>query len=108
MEVAMPTFLITYHGAMEMPPSPEARDQMMSAFMAWAGTVGDKMVDPGSPLGPSKVVTSDGATDGKASGEVGGYTIITADSLDAAVTAVTGHPFLGRGGTLQVSEAIAP
>jgi hypothetical protein len=104
----MPTFLITYHGAMEMPPSPEARDQMMSAFMAWAGTVGDNMVDPGAPLGPSKVVTSEGSTDGKASGEVSGYTIITADSLDAAVGAVSGHPFLGRGGTLQVSEAIAP
>ncbi|MGO8961890.1 MAG: hypothetical protein ACLQFR_31645 [Streptosporangiaceae bacterium] len=104
----MSTFLITYHGAMEMPPTPEARDQMMSAFMEWAGTVGDNMVDPGSPLGPSKVVTTDGDTDGKAAGAVGGYTIITADSLDDAVSAVRSHPFLRRGGTLQVSEAVAP
>ena len=104
----MPTFLITYHGAMEMPPTPEARDQMMSAFMEWAGGVGDSMVDPGSPLGRSKVVTSEGDTDGKATGEVGGYTIITADSLDDAVRAVRSHPFVGRGGTLQVSEAVAP
>jgi hypothetical protein len=108
MEVVVPTFLITYHGAVEMPPSPEAREQMMSAFMAWAGSVGDNMVDPGSPLGPSKVVTSEGETNGKAAGEVSGYTIIKADSLDAAVGAVQNHPFLGRGGTLQVSEAVVP
>jgi hypothetical protein len=104
----MPTFLITYHGAVEMPPSPEAREQMMSAFMTWAGSVGDDMMDPGSPLGPSKVVTSEGEANGKATGEVSGYTIIKADSLDAAVAAVRSHPFLGRGGTLQVSEAMAP
>jgi hypothetical protein len=104
----MPTFLITYHGAIEMPTSPEGREQMMSAFGAWAGSVGENMVDPGAPLGPSRVVTAGGDKDGKAAGEVGGYTIITADSLDAAVDAVRGHPFLGRGGTLQVSEAVAP
>ena len=104
----MPAFLITYHGAMEMPPSAEAREKMMSAFMEWAGSVGDKMVDPGSPLGPSKVVTTAGDTDGKATGAVGGYTIINADSLDDAVSAVRSHPFLSRGGTLQVAEAVAP
>ncbi len=104
----MPTFLITYHGAMEMPPTPEAREQMMSAFMEWAGGVGDSMVDPGSPLGPSKVVASSGERSGRAEGEVAGYTIITADTLDDAVEATRSHPFVSRGGTLQVSEAVAP
>ena len=104
----MATYLITYHGAMEMPSSPEARDQMMSAFMQWAGSVGNGMVDPGSPLGPSKVVTSESETDGSAGGPIGGYTIIKADSMDDAVSAVRSHPFLSRGGTLQVSEAVAP
>ena len=104
----MTTFLITYHGAIEMPSSPEGREQMLSAFMHWAGSVGDGMVDPGSPLGPSKVVTSDGDREGVADGPVGGYTIIKADSLDDAVAAVGSHPFLSRGGTLQVSEAVAP
>jgi hypothetical protein len=104
----MPRFLITYHGAMEMPSSPEARDQMMSAFIDWAGIVGDNMVDPGSPLGPSRVVTSAGDSNGQASGPIGGYTIINADDLDRAVGAVRSHPFLSRGGTLQVSEAVEP
>jgi hypothetical protein len=34
--------------------------------------------------------------------------ILSADSLDDAVGLVKGHPFLGRGGTLQVSEAVSP
>jgi hypothetical protein len=76
--------------------------------MAWAGSIGDKMVDPGASVGPSKVVTSAGDADGKAAGEVGGYTIINADSLDDAVGAVRSHPFLARGGTLQVAEVVAP
>jgi hypothetical protein len=104
----MPRFLITYHGGVEMPSSPEAREQMMSAFMTWAGSVGDDMVDPGSPLGPAKVVTSAGETDGKASEPVSGYTIVSAENLEGAVGLVRSHPFLSRGGTLQVSEAVAP
>jgi hypothetical protein len=104
----MPTYLITYHGEGGMPASPEARQQMMAAFQAWVASTGDGMVDPGAPLGPSKVVTSDGVSDGAASGRLGGYSLITAESLDGAVSAVRSHPFLGRGGTLQVSEAVSP
>ncbi len=81
---------------------------MMSAFMAWAGSVGDDMMDPGAPLGPSKVVTSDGVTDGTPGDGADGYTVIKADSLDAAVKHAERHPFVGRGGTLRVSEAVAP
>jgi hypothetical protein len=104
----MPTFLITYHGGGSMPASPEAREQMMAAFQAWAASTGDSMIDPGAPLGPSKVVSSDNVADGTADGGLGGYTLISADSLDDAVGVVKGHPFLARGGTLQVSEAVSP
>ena len=104
----MATFLITYHGGGGMPESAEAREKMMAAFQAWAASVGDNMIDPGAPLGPSKVVTSDGVTDGAATGRLGGYTLITAGSLEDAVKLVEDHPFVGRGGALQVSEAVSP
>ncbi len=104
----MPTFLVTYHGGGGPPASPEAWEQMMAAFQAWAASAGDNMIDPGAPLGPSKVVASDGVTDGAATGKLGGYTLISAGSLDDAVKAVQDHPFVGRGGALQVSEAIPP
>jgi len=104
----MATFLVTYYGGGGPPASPEAQQQMMAAFQAWVASTGDHMVDPGAPLGPSKVVTSDGATDGQAGGSLGGYTLISADSLDEAVSVVKSHPFIGRGGTLQISEAVSP
>jgi hypothetical protein len=84
-EDAVPRFLITYHGGVEMPSSPEGREQVMSAFLAWAGSVGDDMVDPGSPLGQSKVVTSNGETAGRVSEPVTGYTIISTENLESAV-----------------------
>jgi hypothetical protein len=104
----MPTYLVTYHGGGPMPDSAEAREQMLAAFQAWATSVGKNMIDPGAPLGSSKVVTSSGVTDGAVGAGVGGYTVLSADSLDAAVDLVRGHPFVSRGGTLQVSEAVTP
>src|SRR5262245_30097321 len=81
---------------------------MMAAFQAWAASLGEAMIDPGSPLGPRKTVTSDGVSDTAADATLGGYTLIRAESLDDAVDAVKGHPFVGRGGTLQVSQAVSP
>ena len=104
----MPTYLITYHGASGPPPSPEARDQMMAAFQAWVASVGDHMIDPGAPLGPSKTVSPEAVGDSAPAGHIGGYSLITADDLDMAVGLVKSHPFVSRGGSLQVSEAIAP
>jgi hypothetical protein len=104
----MPTFLITYHSAGDPPTSPEAREQMMAAFGAWVASVGDHLIDPGAPLGPSKSVSPEGVSDGGPGAHIGGYSLVKADDLDAAVGLVKGHPFVGRGGTLQVSEAVAP
>jgi hypothetical protein len=103
----MPTYLVTYHGGGGPPPSAEAREQMMAAFGAWVASVGDHMVDPGAPLGPSKTVSPEGVSDGGPAG-IGGYSLISADDLDAAAVLVKNHPFVARGGSLQVSEAVAP
>jgi hypothetical protein len=103
----MPTFLITYHGAGDPPASAEAREQMMTAFGAWVASVGDHLIDPGAPLGPSRSVSAAGVTDG-GTAHVDGYSLIKADDLDTAAGLVKNHPFVSRGGTLQVSEAVAP
>ena len=104
----MPTYLISYHGAGGPPSSPEDRDQMMAAFQAWVASVGDHMIDPGAPLGPSKTVSPEGVSEAAPGSHIGGYSLIKADDLDTAVGLVKNHPFVGRGGSLQVSEAIAP
>jgi hypothetical protein len=103
----MTKFLVTYHGA-GAPDSPEAAQQAMAAFIAWSQKTGSALVDPGAPLGPARVVTSNAVTDGAADGPFGGYSVIEAGDLDAAVALVRDHPFVGRGGSLQVSTAILP
>jgi hypothetical protein len=102
----MPTYLITYHGGSGMPESPEAQQQVHAAFQAWAAGVGDALVDPGAPLGESRTVSADAVVDGSVA-PIGGYTLLRAADLEAAVDLVRDHPFVARGGALQVDEAIA-
>ena len=103
----MPTYLITYHGGPGMPTDPEAAQQMLSAFQAWVAETGDAMRDPGAPLAGAKTISADAVTDGQAEAAISGYTVLEAPALDDAVELVRGHPFLTRGGSLQVSESIS-
>jgi hypothetical protein len=103
----MARFLVTYHGG-GMPEGDEARQQAMTAFATWASKTGAALVDPGAPLGPSKTVSKGSVSDGSASGPSGGYSVIEAKDMDAAVDLVRDHPFVGRGGSLQVTAALAP
>ena len=103
----MPRFLVTYHGG-GMPESEEGRQQAMAAFGAWIAATGKALVDPGAPLGASRTVSAGLVTDGAAPGPFNGYSILDAADLDSAVEKVRDHPYVGRGGSLQVSEAVAP
>jgi len=103
----MPNYLVTYHGGEGPPSTPEAQQQVHAAFGAWVASVGDAMVDPGAPLGATRSVSANGSEDGPANAAIAGYTLLRAADLDAAVDLVSTHPFISRGGTLQVSEAIA-
>jgi hypothetical protein len=102
----MPKFLITYHGAGA--PAPEQAQEAMAAFMAWASSVGEALVDPGAPLGPARTVTAASVSDGPADGPANGYSIVQAADLESALELVKGHPFVSRGGSLQVSTAVLP
>jgi hypothetical protein len=103
----MTKFLVTYHGAGA--PSTEAeKQQAMPAFMAWVNDVGNAVVDPGAPLGASVVVSTAGVEAGTATGPAAGYSILEADDLEAAAELVRSHPFVGRGGSLQVSQTVGP
>jgi hypothetical protein len=103
----MAKFLVTYHGG-KMPDSEEGRQQVMAAFGAWVGRVGDALLDPGAPLGSATTVTADAVRPGSADEPSSGYSVLQADDMDSAVAVVRDHPFLARGGALQVTEAVAP
>ena len=98
----MNRFLITYHGS-GMPDDPELMEQAKAAFGNWVAGAGDAIVDPGAPVQMVKQVANDGATDAV---QIGGYSIIQADSADAAAAVLSSHPYVARGGTLQVNQVI--
>ena len=101
----MPKYLVTYHGDGGPPPTPEAQQQAMAAFGAWLASAGDAVVDPGAPLAAARAVTSAGVQESPAAA-VAGYTLLEAADMDSAVALLDGHPFIARGGTLQVNEAV--
>lgn len=103
----MPKYLFTYHGG-SMPETEEQQAEVMNAWGAWYGEIGEALVDPGNPVGPSKTVQTDGSvSEGGGANPVSGYTIINADSLDLAVKIAQGSPILGGyGGTVEVGETV--
>ena len=67
-------------------------------------TLGDAAVSPANPLKSMHTVAADGAISKGGASTMSGFTIITADSIEAALEIVRACPFLEIGGTLGVSE----
>ena len=57
-------------------------------------------------MGAAKTVGPGGVTEGGSCG-LTGYSIVSADSLDAAVELATGCPVVGIGGAVDVYEVIS-
>jgi hypothetical protein len=74
--------------------SEQERAEQMAAWGTWMEKVGPALTDGGSPFG-ARVAIRDNGGDGTA-GDVNGYTIVTADDLEAARALTDGHPFLAR------------
>ena len=70
---------------------------------AWVSSLGDASVDPGNPLGMSKTVSADGVTDGGGANPMSGFSVVKADSMDAALEMAKECPFLEIGGTIVVA-----
>jgi hypothetical protein len=62
--------------------TPEQQKQGMDAWIKWMGAHKASLVDGGAPLGKTKRVDSKGASDAK--NDVGGYSIVQAESAEAA------------------------
>ncbi len=100
----MAKYLFAYVGG-DQPESEEAGQAVMAAWTAWFGSLGEAAVDPGNPVGASAAVAPDGSA-GAASAGVTGYSVVVADSLDAAVEIAKGCPHLAANGRVEVYETI--
>ncbi|HMA47606.1 MAG TPA: YciI family protein [Frankiaceae bacterium] len=91
----MPTFLIANRPSTTYTPSADA----MAAWNAWFEGLGTHLVDRGNPVFTSRALGDCGTKT-----RLGGYTLITADDLDAAVALAQGCPVLTQGGGVEVGE----
>ena len=100
----MSNYIIAYHGG-KKPDSPEEGAKQMARWQAWLGGLGDAVVNPGTPLGKSRIVSSDGVSEDGGSNPLTGFSIVEADSMDAALEMAKECPFLEMG-TIEVAEVM--
>ncbi|RBP13810.1 YCII-related domain-containing protein [Roseiarcus fermentans] len=73
--------------------TPEQQKKGMDAWMKWMGEHQASLVDGGAPLGRTKRVDAKGISDTK--NGIGGYSIVQADSAEAAAAMLQkGNPHL--------------
>lgn len=103
----MSNYVLIYPASTEPMPTDEAViGQMMAAWGAWFESLGEALVDGGAPFGHGVTLAPDGTrSDGVAFG-LGGYSIVSADSIEAAVALAAGCPIHTGGAPIGVYEAI--
>ncbi len=91
----MANYVFTYRSPKNSTPSEDA----MAAWTAWFERISDSVVDIGKPV-------FNRSTLGKAptDTELGGYSLVRANDLEAAVALAKGCPILERGGAVEVGE----
>ena len=101
----MANFVLLYSGG-SMPETQAEQAAVIQAWTAWYGELGSAVVDAGNPFTPvAKSIASDGTvSEGPVGSMASGYTVIKADSLDAAVEMAKGCPILQSGGQISVYE----
>lgn len=96
-------------GKSEAPPT---GTEMYAAFNAWMEKFRDNFVDIGGRLKGGKLVTSEGVTDGpfaETKELIGGYMILSAESLEEAIEVARLCPGLVRPGSgVEVREISTP
>ncbi len=98
----MANYVLVYHGG-GMPETPEEGAKVTQAWNDWFGALGDAVVDGGNPASKTRLIGTDGSVSDDASGP-SGYSILKAESLDAAVELAKGCPVLAGGASIQVVE----
>ena len=93
----MAKYILLYKGAATdmSAMTPEQVQEEMGRWMAWYGGLGESVTDMGAPFGQGGSVVDDGSAGTPSA--LTGYSILEADSLDAAKAMTNGHPYIREG-----------
>jgi hypothetical protein len=101
----MPKYIMTYLGG-NPPSGPEESKQHFAKYKEWLASLGKAAVSPMNPFKNTHTVNTDGSVTVGSLMEMSGYTIVEAESLEAALEMAKTCPFLDVGGSLEVSELV--
>lgn len=102
----MPKFVLAYHGSPQFETKEEGMAHM-TAWRAWAESLGGALIDPGLPVGPSVTVMADqSVTQDGGSNPISGVSVLEADTIEAAIDMVKPCPHLSAGGTVEIAQAL--
>jgi hypothetical protein len=100
---SMANYMIAYYGG-NQPSSREEGMEQMNKWKSWVESLGDKVINPGTPLLDTKIVTSSDTEDDNDPDSLKGFAAIKAENMAKAVAIAKSDPFLGNGGTIRVSQ----
>ncbi len=99
-------FALIFHGGAN-PQSPEEGEEVAAAWANWFTSLGDSLLNMGNAFGDLVTIESDGSTSpGGGEQSLSGYTLITADSQEHAVSLASACPILRYGGSIEVAELV--
>ena len=102
----MAKFVLLYTGG-GMPEGEAEQAKVMQDWADWYAGLGAAVADTGNPIGPeSKLISSSGdVSEGSKDPLVTGYTVLLADSMEAAVAMAKKCPVLDGGAEITVFES---
>ncbi|MEO0502610.1 MAG: hypothetical protein AAFZ14_04745 [Pseudomonadota bacterium] len=102
----MPDFIFAYHGG-TIPETQEEGEKAMAAWGAWFDAMGENVVNGGNPVGQSMTVTAHGVSEDGGKNPISGYTIVRAETPEAACEMAKGCPMVADGsGSVEVAPII--
>jgi hypothetical protein len=99
----MTRYIIAYHGGRKF-ETPQEGAAYMARWKTWMGGLGDALVDPGTPFGAGKLISAAGVSE-RGAAPLTGFSIVAADSLEAALEVARQCPHLDHG-TIEVAEVM--
>jgi hypothetical protein len=109
----MKKFLVLYKASPEAfaqmmkASTPEQQKAGMDAWMNWSKKAGPSIVDMGSPLGKG-VRVAKGGNVAQVPNDLGGYSLMQAESKEALAATMKEHPhfMMGEGSSIEIVEVM--
>ena len=101
----MKKYMMTYLGG-NQPSTPEEGKAHFEQYRKWLASLGDAILIPAAPLKEPSTINPDGTVTEGSTTSMSGYTVLQAESMEAALEMGKACPFLEIGGSLEVSEMI--